>query len=269
MLTFDRKHSYTPIHDIGGDQTMSVDAVARIDAIRSRLDGDGRVRVTALAEELRVSEVTIRRDLDSLVNAGVAQRVHGGAVRVGPQAFVDRFEQRGRAKRVIADKLRHLVPVHGNVGLDASTTVQRLMVLLGDATDLIVVTNGIETFTAAPRRPGLRTVLTGGVANEATGSLVGPLAETGARQHVLDTFICSAAAVDPTLGSTEAVLEEAAVKRAFAGVSNRVVLAVDSTKLGSTASARAFTLDEIDILVTELDPADHRLDPYRERVELR
>jgi DeoR/GlpR family transcriptional regulator of sugar metabolism len=47
------------------------------------------------------------------------------------------------------------------------------------------------------------------------------------------------------------------------------VLAVDASKLGHRAPARCFDLRRIDILVTELDPSDSRLDPYRDQVELR
>jgi DeoR/GlpR family transcriptional regulator of sugar metabolism len=47
-----------------------------------------------------------------------------------------------------------------------------------------------------------------------------------------------------------------------------VVLAVDHSKLGSRADAKAFGLDEIDLLVTDIDPADHRLNPYRGTVAL-
>ena len=46
------------------------------------------------------------------------------------------------------------------------------------------------------------------------------------------------------------------------------MLAVDASKLGHRAPARCFDFERIDILVTELDPADTRLDPYRDRVEV-
>lgn len=247
---------------------MSVDSIDRLETIRRLLQEKGRVRVTALAAQLDVTEVTIRRDLETLVDEGIAQRIHGGAVPIGPQPFSNRFEQHGRAKRVIADKLRMIVPARGNVGIDASTTVQRLVTKLDDTSDVTLVTNGIESFSAAPRRPGLSVILTGGTANEATGSLVGPIAEAGAQHFLLDVFICSAAGIDALHGSSEALLEEASVKRAFAAVAERVVVAVDSAKLDSSASARAFALDAIDVLVTDLDPTDERLDAYRSRVEL-
>ncbi len=50
--------------------------------------------------------------------------------------------------------------------------------------------------------------------------------------------------------------------------SQSVVLAVDSNKLGQRSAVRALSLDQIQTVVTELDPADVRLDPYRDRVLL-
>ena len=54
------------------------------------------------------------------------------------------------------------------------------------------------------------------------------------------------------------------MKIALADVSAEVVLAVDSTKLGQRGPARALPADRVATLVTELDPDDHRLDPYRD-----
>lgn len=57
-----------------------MDAPSRHADIVSRLRRDGRVDVARLAGDLDTSEVTVRRDLDLLAEAGVLQRVHGGAV---------------------------------------------------------------------------------------------------------------------------------------------------------------------------------------------
>ena len=81
--------------------------------------------------------------------------------------------------------------------------------------------------------------------------------------------MCSAAAVDPTLGSSEPSLEEAQVKRALSVVASRVILAVDHSKLGTRAQARMFALDEVSLLVTDLEPDDVRLNHYRASVEVR
>ena len=77
----------------------------------------------------------------------------------------------------------------------------------------------------------------------------------------------SAVGIDPE-GTTEPTLEEAEVKVAMAAVSSQVIVAVDHTKLGQRGSARCLPIGRVDILVTDLDPSDKRLDPYRKRVKL-
>ena len=158
---------------------MNVDALERLELMRRRLDTDGRVRVAELADELDVSEMTIRRDLDMLVDEGMAQRVRGGAVAVGPQEFDARFRQHARAKARIAEKLVDMVGTGGAIGIDASSTMQRLAARLGEVRDLTVLTNGPDTFRALQDHAGVTALLTGGELDTRTGSLVGPLAHPG------------------------------------------------------------------------------------------
>ena len=242
---------------------MNVQALERLEAMRRHLDTDGRVRVGDLAVEFDVSEMTVRRDLEMLVDEGVAQRVRGGAIAVGPQEFATRFRQNARAKAKLAEKLLRLVGTGGAIGIDASSTLQRLATRLGEARDLTVLTNGPDTFRALQEHPGVTALLTGGALDARTGSLVGPLAARAADDVMLRRLFVSAAAVDPELGSSESTLEEADVKLALSRSAAEVVLAVTSSNLGQRAPARAFPLDRVDLLVTELDPADARLDVYR------
>jgi DeoR family fructose operon transcriptional repressor len=248
---------------------VSVDAIARLEQIRAELESEGQVRVAELAEWLGVSEMTVRRDLDALAGLGVAHRVRGGAVSIGPQTFADRFTQAARAKDAIADKLVALVDDGSAIGLDASTTLQRLAARLGGSRAVTAVTNSLESFAVLDRHPAVTALLTGGALDARTGSLVGPLAARAARDVVMGRLFVSAAGIDPVHGTTEATLEEADVKRALADVAGAVVVAVDSSKLGQLGPARCLAPDRIDVLVTELAPSDARLDPYRGICEIR
>lgn len=71
-----------------------------LDALRRK----GKVLASALSVSLNVSEDTIRRDLRELDEAGLLQRVHGGALpRSGGRAsFNARQEQVPAAKEAIA-----------------------------------------------------------------------------------------------------------------------------------------------------------------------
>ena len=76
-------------------------------------------------------------------------------------------------------------------------------------------------------------------------------------------FFTSAAALDPVLGALETTLEEAEVKRSIAAGAEQVVLAVDAGKLGLRALAVGIEWDRVDVLVTDLEPSDQRLERYR------
>lgn len=236
--------------------------------VRELIQERGAVRIDDLAAGFGVSEMTIRRDLDELEALGEARRVRGGAVALGPEAFSQRHRHNVRAKTRIAEKLMRLVPTSGTVALDASTTVYRLAVAIDGARDLTIVSNGPDTFGALTGKPGVTAFLTGGAREPRTDSLVGPVAVQAAESFTYGLFVCSGAALDPVLGSSEASLAEVAVKKAFASTSTRVVLAADRSKLNTTAQARMFPLADIDLLVTELDSDDPRLDDYRGRVEI-
>lgn len=237
--------------------------LSRLRTIEQRIANDGSVRIDALAGELAVSEMTIRRDLDELEKLGVARRVRGGAVAIGPEPFAERHRTNARAKGIIANKLADVVPDRGTVAFDASTTVHRYASSIDSARDLVVVTNGVDTFAAFGSTPGVTATLTGGVREPRTGSLVGSVAAKGAEDFLFDVFVCSAAAIDADLGSSEASIAEADVKRALSATSSRVVLAVDHSKLDTRGQARLFRPHEIDLLITDLDRSDTRLDAYR------
>ena len=241
----------------------------RLDRLTQRLRADGRIEIAAAAIDLGVSEMTVRRDLKALEERGALKRVRGGALAVGPQPFADRRRTAARAKAAIAAKVAGLLPSTGAVAFDASSTVMRLASALGDARDLVVLTNGPDTFRALQGTAGVRPMLTGGELEPRTGSLVGPLACRAAGQLAVSHLVTSAAAIDPALGATEACIEEAEVKRALAAAADQVVLAVDASKLDQRSVAVSLDWEAIDLLVTDLSPRDRRLQPYRGLVEIR
>jgi DeoR family fructose operon transcriptional repressor len=246
----------------------TIAAEDRLAWMREQLATSGRIEITEAAAALDVSEMTIRRDLQELEALGYARRLRGGAVPVGPTPLADRRRRDAAAKARIAAKLLPLIPEAGAVGFDASSTLLRLANAIDGSRDLTIVTNSTDTFHALQHKPGIRPVLTGGELDSRTDSLVGPVAERAAGEILQERFIMSAAALDPELGASEACVEEAEVKRAFAASAKEVVLAAASSKLGTRAVARSLPWDRVALLVTELDPTDPRLKPYHANARL-
>jgi len=246
----------------------SVDGESRRLALTDLLAVDGTLRIDELADRFGVSTMTVRRDLQALEDQGVVRRVRGGAVS-GAESFEQRERRAGAAKETIARKLVGLVPTGGvGICMDASSTISVLAGQLPHTENLSVVTDGIETFLTLQRDTRVHAYLTGGQKDPNAGSLVGPVATTTLRQFSFARAFLSAAALDARFGSSEFSAEECEVKKLMAQLSDHVVLAVNSAKFETGSAARCLVWDQIDLLVTELDVADHRLDPFRDLVEL-
>ena len=254
----------------GDDVTITGSVVTenRRNKILHALRTDGAVDLKEIAEKLSVHAMTIRRDLEFLEKEGLARRVRGGAVFVGPQDFRTRHGRELAAKRRIATKLLYLLPQQQSIGLDASTTIFQFASSIPHAEHLSVVTNGLATFEILQHRTGIKAVLTGGESEEQNASLVGPLATAAVSSFLFDRSFMSTTCLDPDLGTSEPTAAEVGVKRALAEASKHVVLAVDSSKLNTRSTVRALALESIDLLVTDLDPLDIRLDSYRNALEI-
>jgi DeoR family fructose operon transcriptional repressor len=246
----------------------TLDSEQRMAALREDLERSGALLLNDTARTWGVHPMTIRRDFERLERAGLARRVRGGIISSAGEGFEARANRFLGAKKTIARKLAPLVVDQAAIGMDASTTVFRLIEGLHGASGLSVITNGINAFEALHAVPGVRAFITGGEREEHNVSLVGTLAVKALAQFNLDRCFLSCAAVDPETGSSETTIEQAAIKEAMSAAASEVVLAVSSDKLGSRSRVRSLPLNQIDVLVTELEPTDPRLDPYRDSVSL-
>lgn len=231
---------------------------------------DGSIRLDPAAATLGVSAMTVRRDLDDLEREGLVRRVRGGAVSaIVPQSFGVRMAARGGVKTEIARKALDLLPHGGAVAMDASSTVGALVAHLDSTHELLVVTNSYDNLRTAQGSAGVEAMLIGGRLELRTDSFVGALACHSAASLHYDRFFTSAAAIDAEFGTSEATVDETQIKRVFAAHADDTVVLADSSKLGRHATARALAWDEVSLLITELDPADPRLDAFRGLVDIR
>lgn len=244
--------------------TGSLDAEARRAAMSAALQTRGTLQLNEEAAEQDVHPMTIRRDFDAFVAAGLARRVRGGVVAIRGDDFDQRRHHNSAAKRQISTKLRDFVSHGITIGLDSSTTVHELTTDFAGLRDVTVVTNGLAAFQQLTGRDGVRAFLTGGEREEQNLSLVGSLAVQTINQFSLDIAFVSTMCVDLEFGTSELTMEQVSVKKALVEAASTVVLAVDSTKFQTRARFRSLPLESFDVLVTELPPGSPILDPYRE-----
>ncbi|WP_166997774.1 DeoR/GlpR family DNA-binding transcription regulator [Paramicrobacterium fandaimingii] len=233
-------------------------AELRRDRIRGRLDSRGYVRVADIARDFAVSSVTARTDLDALVEAGVARRVHGGAVAAGavPEAPVEQSVQTGmESKRAIGRRAASLVDSGQSVFLDVGSTALAVAEALVERTelhDVVVITNGLSTALALePGLPRLTVYVTGGALRPLQHSLVNPMGQQLIGSVHADVAILGCNGVDVEAGVTNVNLPEAEIKRAMVAASDRVVITADASKLGRVTLGHVAVLSDVETIVTD------------------
>ncbi|NMO56998.1 DeoR/GlpR transcriptional regulator [Actinoplanes sp. TBRC 11911] len=226
-------------------------------AILDRVRAAGGVRVSELAAEYGVSDMTIRRDLEALADRGLLAKVHGGATTVSPgSAHEPGFEAKSVRQRdekaAIVLRAAAMVSPGDAVALSAGTTTAALAQRLVDMPSLTVVTNSIPVADIFYRagRPDQTVVLTGGVRTP-SDALVGPVAVNAVAKLHLDILFLGVHGMSERAGYTTPNLMEADVNRALVEAAERLVVLADHTKWGTVGISSIVPLDRADVLITD------------------
>jgi DeoR/GlpR family transcriptional regulator of sugar metabolism len=225
--------------------------------ILDRVRESGAARVGDLASELRVSEMTIRRDLDALAGRGLLTKVHGGATLVrGGSAdepgFSVKASRQPREKAAIAAEAASLVGPGTAIAISAGTTTAELARCLVSVPDLTVVTNSIPVADVLWRfeRPDRTVVLTGGVRTP-SDALVGPVAVASVASLHVDLLFLGVHGMSEQAGFTTPNLLEAEIDRALVSAAQRVVVLADHAKWGLVGLASIARLSDAHVLITD------------------
>jgi DeoR/GlpR family transcriptional regulator of sugar metabolism len=221
--------------------------------------GDRARSVAELSQALRVSQATVRRDLDALAQRGKVRRVHGGAVRVrtlpGEPVFTEKASLRAAEKERIATLALGLIEDGETIYLDGGSTVLSLARRLGEKRDLTVITNSLMAAAELMESgQGHRLILLGGEFRALSRTLVGPLTlPVLERLHpdkaFMGTIGFTVADGISTTDANEAFTKEQVMRRTC-----QVILLADSGKLDHPSLVTSGTLADIDVLVTDAAP---------------
>jgi DeoR/GlpR family transcriptional regulator of sugar metabolism len=224
-----------------------------------RLEESGSLRVAGLDRELDVNVMTVWRDLRLLEQRGLLKRVHGGAIRADRSAEPEFRLKQQRAlteKRLIAAAAARKYVRPGDVViLEGGTTVAELLNHLPPR-DLTLMTNSLPILARAHALGrGWQIHGSGGTLSPVSGNFVGPEAVGFFQKNYATTFFMSATGLDPENGLlTDPNPVEIEVKRAMAQAARRVVLLLDSSKIGVRSVQSVLPLAEIDVLVCDARP---------------
>lgn len=228
-------------------------APARRRAIIERVRAAGFCSIADLAEELAVSDMTVRRDVRRLDELGEVRVVHGGVSLPPAQEFSERERANPGSKDRIGAVAAGLVGPSDTIAVDAGTTAHALVNALPESFTGSVVTHSVPVMQALLSVPGARCVGLGGDLYAPSRAFVGPATvEAAARLRVRWCFL-GAAAVDDR-GCYGVYDLERPTKQTLMDIADHVVLLVDGNKFHGSAPVLLSTLDRLHAVVTDAEP---------------
>lgn len=243
-------------------------AIERRKEILMKLQAERRVVVSELSQFYDVSEETIRRDLEKLVNDGVAIKSYGGAV-LNENSNLDlpfniRKNRNVIGKQRIAEQIAALVKDGDSIMLDASSTAVYIAKALKEKKNLTVITNSIEIIIELLDMPEWHVFSTGGLTREGSFALVGPQTDKMLKSFHVDKAIVSCKGIGMDKSVTDSDELHANNKLTMLESASMKILAVDSSKFDEIAFTAIGTLDDITTVVTDEKPEAEWLKLFEE-----
>ena len=229
---------------------------------------DGAAKVTNLSKIFKVSDVTIRHDLEKLEKDEFVTREHGGAFLKEVESLVRSFALINKSnmdkKAVIGKHAAGLIEEGDTIILDSGSTTTEVAKNLVGRKNLTVITNALNIALILGAEPDLEIIMTGGEFKPPTLSLTGQKAATFFQDVHVDKLFLATAGISLRSGLTYPSLSDIVVKKAMIDVAETVYLVADSTKIGKGALASLGALSLIDFIITDSGIGKDHLKLFRD-----
>lgn len=248
----------------GKDQMKN--SVAFVEERRSRildiLKNERNATVLRISNELRVSEITIRRDLDALAQSGRIIRFRGGA-RIAPGMrehfphFSDKQSANMQKKDRIGKRAAELLADDDVVFMNSGTTVLSVLKHISRNNVRVITNNAMAP--SVERGAKVSVILTGGECCPETQSLYGDFAMSNISKVYATKCILGANGIMANVGITTSIHQETTINNMMLSrCSGKRIVVADSSKIGRSVDFLSAEISLIDCLVTDsaADPVE-------------
>ena len=229
--------------------------------ILNKLHTSGKVVVSHLAGELKVSEDTIRRDLLDLDQKGQLKRVFGGAIPLEKPVinFFDRETADIALKQQLSIRALEFLESDQLVAIDGSSTNLQF------AKKLTVLTNSYSIAHVCSLKEQIRVIILGGNLLKDSMTTVGEVAAAQAAGYHPDLCFMGVYAIHPEYGMTIPYPEEVSIKRQLIRSSSRVIALVNPAKLNTVSRYQVCGIEDFTTLITDGHVPQEMASRYKNR----
>ena len=223
-----------------------------------------KVKSNELAIELKVSEDTIRRDLNQLAHNGLILKVHGGALSTHQKLY--QFNERSIFNRdnkiIVAKKAISLLKEGQTIIMSGGTTNLEISRLLPNDLKLTIYTYSLPIAMQLAEHPKIDIFLIGGKLHKKALVSIGVSVVKILSKLKADICLLGTSGIDLDEGITEVGYEVSFVKRVMIASSENIISLVTSDKLNTTQRYPVCEFNEISKIITDLPPDDPVLIPF-------
>jgi len=227
--------------------------------ILARLERDGSVLVKDIAEELAISETTVRRDLNELDSLGVLKQVYGGAVRIDAEpaprinfSIVNRSSHNIDEKKRIGLRAASLVLDNDIIYIDPGTTSWEMIPCLRDKKGLTIISNSVRLLQCFDSIGHHNIVQLGGTLRPERLDTVGSLAQIGVEQLRGFKAFQGGDGIDMDFGLSAVDHESAFIAKTILANARETIVLADHSKFDNPSLLyKIIDIDRINHLVTD------------------
>jgi DeoR/GlpR family transcriptional regulator of sugar metabolism len=227
----------------------------RKEKILELLKEDGTAKVIDLAKIFKVTEVTIRQDLEKLEKNGLVVREHGGVHLKDVEDQVRNFslihQENLKEKEIIAEKCLEFIHPGDTIILDSGSTTTEIAKKIVNSKGLTVITNALNIALMLGANPNIDIIMTGGEFKAPTLSLTGQKAADFFKGLNVQKLFLATAGISLKSGLTYPSISDLVVKKAMIDAADITYLVADSSKIGKSAFASLGALSLIDYIITD------------------
>ncbi|RNI33624.1 DeoR/GlpR transcriptional regulator [Hanamia caeni] len=224
-----------------------------------------KVLSTDLSKQMKVSDDTIRRDIQQLADDGKVIKFHGGAL--SPSFHNNHSSSKDvyayTQKKIIAQKAISIIKDGMFVLTTGGTTIIEMARALPPELHATFISGSIPALAEYIVHPNIEVIAIGDKISKDSKITVGSDAISRIKELKVDLCILGISAINLETGVSDNDWEVVQIKKAMIAASQKVACLTISEKINSRQPFQVCEINKIDTIVTELSAEDALLAPYK------
>jgi len=223
--------------------------------ILNELEKRGYVKVQDLSKKLKVSEVTIRKDLKVLEDRRLLFRNHGSASQVssiiGDRHIDEKEKVQVEEKSRIANAANLLIEKNDRIIIASGTTLLRFAQQLNFPDPITVITSSLKVSLTLSYKHNIQIIQLGGELRTSSASVIGLQSERFLNELMCNKLFIGVDGIDMDFGLSTSNLDEAYLNKCMIRAAQEVIVLADSSKFGKRGFGKICDVDAIHRIITD------------------